>query len=101
MYKVTATFEGSVAYYGSQAGTSFYVTEATVNPAVASGQPIVTPAQTTVPTPAQPTPASPSPSEAPQPPTSSGVPALTYVAIGAAVIVVVAVAAALVLRRRK
>jgi hypothetical protein len=101
MYKVTAEFEGSAAYYGSKAGTSFYVTESTVSPVVTQGPPSAAPSQTAVPTPAQPTPASPSPSEAPQPPTSSGMPTTTYVAIGAAVIVVVAVAAALALRRRK
>ncbi|MCW4019105.1 MAG: PQQ-binding-like beta-propeller repeat protein [Candidatus Bathyarchaeota archaeon] len=104
MYKVTATFEGSAAYYGSQAGTSFYVTEETANPAITQSQPSqpsAAPAQTPVPTLVQPTPESSSPSEAPQPPTSSGVPAMTYVAIGAAVVVVVAVAVALLLRRRK
>ncbi|MCW4018948.1 MAG: hypothetical protein NWF00_09775 [Candidatus Bathyarchaeota archaeon] len=104
MYKVTATFEGSAAYYGSEAGTSFYVTETVANPAVTQSQPEqpnAAPAQTTNPTLEPSTPASPSPSEAPQPATTASTPTLTYVAIGAAVIVIVAVAAALVLRRRK
>jgi hypothetical protein len=94
-YTVTATFEGSNAYYGSEAGTSFVVSEASVAvPAVVAP---------TIPTVSTPTPVqsvSPSPSEAPPPPTSA-MPTTTYIAIGAAVVVIIAVAAVLVLRRRK
>ncbi len=97
-YTVTATFEGSESYYQSQAGTSFVVSEAV------AATPVVTPTPTPTPTTPTPTPVqsvSPSPSEAPQPPTSSGIPATTYIAIGAAVVIIVAAAAFLVLRRRQ
>jgi hypothetical protein len=98
MYTVKASFVGSNSYYGSEAGTAFFVSEASsVSPVVG---PTSIPTQTVPPTspPVQTT--SPSPSQAVQPPTS-GMPATTYLAIGAVVIVIVAAAAALVLRRRK
>ena len=100
-YTITATFEGSESYWPSSSSTAIGVTEAAaaspiVNPTAAPTQ-IVIPTST----PTQPTQStSPSPSPAVQPPTS-GVPATTYIAIGAAVIIIVAVAAALALRRRK
>ncbi|MCW4018842.1 MAG: PQQ-binding-like beta-propeller repeat protein [Candidatus Bathyarchaeota archaeon] len=104
VYKVTATFAGTGSYWGSEAGTSFLVSEP-----VSAAPAEVTPTQpptTTITTPAASTPAqsvspSPLPSEAPQPATTAGTPTLTYVAIGAAVIVIVAAAAALLLKRRK
>jgi hypothetical protein len=98
LYTITATFEGSNSYYGSQAGTSFVVSEA------ATPAPATTPISTATPPAIQtPTPAqivSPSPSEAPQPSTSE-TPSTTYIAIAAAVIVIVTVAAVLLLRKRK
>jgi hypothetical protein len=100
LYTVTATFEGSKAYYGSEAGTSFEVQpKATAAPAV------VTPAPTqpsVTATPAQPTNAptvAPTPSPIVIPPTSAA-PTVTYIAIGAVVIILIAVAAAFILRRR-
>ncbi len=98
LYSVTATFEGSNAYYSSKAGTSFVVSTAT------SVLPVVTPTptstQTAAPTsvPTQ-TPTSPSPSLAPQP--TGGVPATTYIIIASAVVIMAVVAAALILRRRR
>jgi outer membrane protein assembly factor BamB len=76
LYTVTASFEGSNSYYGSEAGTSFVVSE--------------TPAASIV---------LPSPSVAPQP--TSGIPTTTYIVIAAAVVTIAVLAAALVLRRRK
>ncbi|MCW4017804.1 MAG: PQQ-binding-like beta-propeller repeat protein, partial [Candidatus Bathyarchaeota archaeon] len=102
LYTVTATFEGSNAYYSSQAGTSFAVKEPTVAAPVVT--PTQAPTQTEAPStsvPIQSVLPSPLPSEAPQPATSAGTPTWTYIAIGAAVIVIVAVAAVLILRRRK
>jgi outer membrane protein assembly factor BamB len=98
LYTITATFEGSNSYFGSQAGTSLIVSEA------ASPAPVVTPAptQTAAPTPtipAQTVTPSLSPSLAPQP--TSGVPTTTYIAIAAAVIIIALIAAAIVLRKRK
>ncbi|MCW4018852.1 MAG: PQQ-binding-like beta-propeller repeat protein [Candidatus Bathyarchaeota archaeon] len=99
LYTVTATFEGSESYYGSTAGTSFVVSEASAAEPVET--PTQTPAQTAAPTTGTPVQSvSPSPSEAPQPSVSAGTPTLTYIAITVAVIVIVAVAAALVLRRK-
>jgi outer membrane protein assembly factor BamB len=101
LYTVTATFEGSKAYYGSEAGTSFEVQpKATAAPAV------VTPAPTqpsVTATSLQPTNAptvAPTPSPAIIPPTSAA-PNVTYIAIGAVVIIIIAVAAAFILRHRK
>jgi hypothetical protein len=97
LYTVTATFEGSNAYYGSEAGTAFAVSEPTA-PVVVPTQP---PPETTAP-PATTTPpqsVSPSPTQAVEPP--SATPAETYIAIGAIVVIAVIAAAALVLRRRK
>jgi hypothetical protein len=94
LYKVTATFAGSNSYFSSDAETSFVVSAATA----AS---VVTPSPSqTVPTSTITQTISPSPSPAVQPPTS-GMPTMTYIAIGAAVAIIVAVAAALILRRRK
>jgi outer membrane protein assembly factor BamB len=99
LYIVKAAFEGSNSYFGSEAGTSFVVSEPS---AVA---PVVTPTaapptSAAIPTPTPVQPVSPSPSEAPQPPTSA-MPTTTYIAIGAVVVVIIAAAAVLVLRRRK
>lgn len=102
LYIVTATFEGSASYYGSQAETAFAVSEA-----AAAAAPIVQP---TVPTetspatsasPTQGASALPSPTAITQPPPSA-MPTTTYIAIGATVIIVIAAAAAaLALRKRK
>jgi len=92
LYTVTATFEGTNGYYGSEAGTYFIVSAAASPVAVVSTSPV--PSQTVAPSSA-PTSAqtstvtSPSPSVAPQP--TSGIPTTTYIAI----------AAGLVLRKRK
>ena len=98
LYKVTAQFEGSESYYGSDAETGFVVSEA-ASP-VPVGTPTPTPIQTITPTQTPAQTASPSPSQAAQPP-GSETPTTTYIAIGAAVIIIVAVAAAFALRRRK
>ncbi|MCW4018850.1 MAG: hypothetical protein NWF00_09280 [Candidatus Bathyarchaeota archaeon] len=82
LYAVTATFEGSNSYYGSEAGTAFAVSE--VSPAASVPSASITP----------------SPSQAPAP--TSGTPTTVYVAIGAASVIIIAiVAAAILLRRRK
>jgi hypothetical protein len=106
VYKLTATFEGSKSYYGSQSETAFLVGDAP------SAAPIIVPTSTPpteTPTPPSPTPTpvqstspsiSPSMTQAPQPP-ASGMPTETYVIIGAVVIATVVAAAALVLRKRK
>ncbi len=99
LYKVSATFEGSESYYGSDAGTAFVVSENAAAPIVEptpSVSPTLPPVQPTQ-TPAQP--ASPSPSQAAPPGVSEATP--TYIAIAATVVVVVAVAAVLALRRRR
>ena len=103
LYLVTAKFEGSGAYYGSEAGTAFVVSTAV------SAKPAATeiPGQTSSPLPSgsiQPTATpvqsvSPSLTQAPLP--TSEMPTSTYIAIGVTVVVIVAAAAALVLRRRK
>ncbi|MCW4005550.1 MAG: PQQ-binding-like beta-propeller repeat protein [Candidatus Bathyarchaeota archaeon] len=95
LYTVTATFEGSDAYYGSKAGTAFVVSETAASPSI-SPQPSTDVSQPPTATPTQLT--SPSPSEAPQPPTS-GMPTETYIAIVAAVVVLI-VAATIILRRK-
>ncbi|MCW4018847.1 MAG: PQQ-binding-like beta-propeller repeat protein [Candidatus Bathyarchaeota archaeon] len=81
LYTVTAQFEGTKSYYGSEAGTSFVVSEVAAAPVVAPTQPL--------------------PSEAPPPSTTISVSTITYLAIGAAVVVIVVAAAVLVLRKRK
>ncbi|MCW4006899.1 MAG: PQQ-binding-like beta-propeller repeat protein [Candidatus Bathyarchaeota archaeon] len=96
LYTVTATFEGTNSYYGSEAGTYFFVTEANAaNPSVTATP---TPTTTDQPTPPAQT-ASPAPSTAP-PPTSE-TPTTTYIAIAVAAIIIVIAAAALVLRKRQ
>jgi hypothetical protein len=103
-YTVYASFEGSDAYYGSQAETAMLVTPAAVSPIVTPTLTPPTPTTTpTTPTPAQTsTPTSPvtSPTPAVQPPTS-GMPIATYIAIAVAVVIIVVAAAAIVLRRRR
>jgi hypothetical protein len=98
LYTVTATFEGSNAYYRSQAGTSFVVSTSSASPIVTAA-PTQSAAPTSNPTTPTQTPTSPSPSAAQQP--TSGMPAATYIAITAAVVIIAVVAAAVVLRRRK
>jgi hypothetical protein len=116
VYTVTATFEGTNGYFGSQAGTAFLVSAASPAGVIVSPSPVVTsspsqsssssqtsspvPSQTVAPTsaPTQ-TSVSPLPSVAPQP--ASGIPATTYIAIAAAVVIIAVIAAALVFRRRK
>jgi hypothetical protein len=102
VYSVTASFDGSKSYYGSQAGTAFLVSEATATPVV---NPTVPPATQTIAPTSAPTNAptatvAPTPSPVIIPPTNAS-PTTTYIGIAVAVIVIVAVAAALVLRRRK
>jgi outer membrane protein assembly factor BamB len=97
-YTITATFEGSGAYYCSEAGTTFIVSEAVAAEPTSTLTSTATALPTPTPTPAQSV--SPSPSEVPEPPTS-GMPTTTYIAIGAAVVIIVAAAAVLLFRRRK
>ncbi len=87
LHTVTATFEGSNSYYGSQAGVSFVASQAVA-------------ASVATPTSGGPTSGalSPSPSQAPQP--TSGMPTTTYIAIGAVVVIVAVIAAAVLLRKR-
>lgn len=74
-YKITATFEGSGAYGGSDATTYLGVSGVSAAPQ------------------------SPTPSAAPAP--TSAMPASTYIAIAVAVVIIIAAAAVLLLRRRK
>jgi hypothetical protein len=99
IYNVKATFEGSNSYYGSEAGTTFMVSEAPA-PNVIPTQPPeeTTPQVTTIATPT--ISISPSPTQAAELPPGAA-PIETYVAIGAVVVIIVAAAAALVLRRKK
>jgi outer membrane protein assembly factor BamB len=105
LYKVTATFEGSASYYGSEAGTAFVVSEAAkqvVNPAVVptSAAP-TTPPQTAAPTATAIVTVAPTPSPVVVPPANAA-PTVTYIAIGLAIIIIIiAAAAAITLRRRK
>jgi len=104
LYTITATFEGSNSYFGSQAGTSLLVSIATT---AVSPVAVATPTSAPTSTPATPTPTIPaptnapsaSPSQAPQP--TSQTPTTTYIAIAVAVVVIAAAAAVLILRRRK
>ncbi len=97
LYTVTATFEGSNSYYGSDAETAFVVSEA---PA-ASPTTIPTAAPTVAPTTA-PTAATPSASPLVVPPPEAAPSTDIYIiAAAAAVIIVVAAVAAVFLRKRK
>jgi outer membrane protein assembly factor BamB len=89
-YHITATFEGSEAYYSSQETT--YIA---VGPSSAIVQPTAAP--TTTPTIAPTTTASPSP----VPEAGSSIGTEVYVAVAAVVVIAVVAAAALVLRKRK
>jgi outer membrane protein assembly factor BamB len=93
-YTITATFEGTDAYYSSSAETAIGITEAApaTSPTIA---PTVVP--TIPPTVAPTTTASPSP----VPNTGSGIATEVYIAIAAAAVIAIVVAAALVLRKRK
>ncbi|XES76016.1 MAG: PQQ-binding-like beta-propeller repeat protein [Candidatus Bathyarchaeia archaeon] len=97
MYIITATFEGTESYWGSEATTYLLVTEAPSASIPPPTQP------TTSPTSAPPTTTPPmpstSPSEAPQP--TSTTPTMTYVAVAAAIVAIAVIAAAVVLKRRK
>ncbi len=107
MYTVTASFDGTESYYGSQAGVSFLYGEAAASPATSPSTPTASPAPTPVltqspaaPTPTPVQPVSPTPTQAVTPPTSP-TPTATYIAIAVVVVIVVAAAAVLILRRRK
>jgi outer membrane protein assembly factor BamB len=103
VYRVSATFDGSKSYFGSEAGTAFVVSEKTSPaPALTSTptQQTAQPTQTTNPTTSPDQTTSVSPSEAVQPPTSA-TPTATYVAVAALIVIIVAAAAALALRKRK
>jgi len=102
LYTITATFEGSNSYYGSQAGTSFIVskTSAAAPAVVVTPVPTQAPTAVVVPTQAPTATIAPTPSPVVIPPTSSA-PTATYIAIGVAIIAIITVAAALILRRRK
>jgi outer membrane protein assembly factor BamB len=98
LYSITASFNGTNAYWPSEAETHFGVEAATSAAPIATSAP--TPTQNVNPTqqPTQTT--SPSPSANVLPPTSAA-PTATYLTIGTAVIVIVIAAAALLIRRRK
>ena len=99
-YHVTATFEGSGSYWGSQ-DTTYFVVSPNASPQPAStSNPTVNPTQTALPTSTVAPTISPSPSEAPQP-TSAGTPTTTYIAIASAVVIIAVMAVLLALRRRK
>ena len=100
LYRVTATFDGSESYYGSDAGTSFVVAEAAAAPVV---NPTLSPSETTAPTPTPVQPVSPSPSASPSqaPPPAGGDLTAVYIAIAAVVVIIAVVAAAFMLRRHK
>ena len=101
VYKVTASFDGSNAYYGSSAEVAFGVSKAkSVAPSVTATPPSTT-APTNAPTqaPTQAPTVAPTLSPVVIPPTNAA-PTATYIAIGLAVVIIVAAAAALVLRRR-
>jgi outer membrane protein assembly factor BamB len=99
MYKVRATFEGSNAYYTSEASTSFVIIETPSAVPAATAAPTQAAASPTAvaPTPAV---AEPTPSPVVIPPTEAA-PTTTYIAIGAAVIIIVAAAAVMILKKRK
>ncbi len=97
LYKVTATFQGSKAYWPSSDSTYFTASTAP-SPAVVTPPPTTAPTITPPPTEA-PT-ASPSPIQ-PSPPTNPGLSTEAYVAIAAVIIIAIVAAIALILRRRK
>jgi outer membrane protein assembly factor BamB len=97
LYTVKAIFEGTESFYRSEAGTAFYVIDASTVPVVS---PIAT-AEPTLPSPTQPPTTQPSsPTPAVEPPTNASTTEI-YVTIGAAVVIIVVVSMALILRRRK
>ncbi len=98
-YHVTATFESTNSYWGSQ-DTTYFVVSPSASPQPTSINPTAAPTQTPQSSPTVSSPVSPSPSEAPQP-TSAGTPTMTYIAIAAAFVIIAVVAAAVILRRRK
>ncbi len=92
-YQITAKFDGTKAYYRSEATTYMGVT-------VAQAVPTSTPTQTVAPTSTPSATVSASPTVAPTP--GTGVSTETLLIAGAAVVIIIAViAAALVLRKRK
>jgi len=106
-YHITATFEGSEAYYSSQdttyiavgpaqAGASPQPTASPTSPTTSPATSTTAPASPTAPAVTSPAPASPTP--APEP--GSDITLATYAAIAAAVIIAVIVAVALLLKRR-
>jgi len=106
-YTIVATFEGSEAYYRSQASTVVGVGPAqagaspqpTTSPTSPTTSPATSPtAPTTSPTSPTTSPAPASPTPAPQP--GSDMTLATYAAIAAAAIIAAVVAAALLLKRR-
>lgn len=101
-YTVTASFDGSGAYFSSSGETHVAVTTAPAASAFVPSTPAPTAPTTAAPSatvPATLAPVTPSISPAPQP--TSGIPTTTYLAIAVAVIIIVAAAAALIIRRRK
>ena len=96
-YYVTATFEGSNSYYGSEDSTYLAVGSAAVSPAPTStptSTPTATPTATPTPT------AIASPSPAPQPEAGPSTD-MYIIAAAAAVIIIVVAVAAVFLRKRK
>jgi len=101
IYKVTASFTGSNAYYGSSAEIAFGVSKASSVAPLVTAAPASTTAPTNAPTqaPTQAPTAAPTPSPVVIPPASAA-PTATYIAIGLAVVIIVAAAAAIALRRK-
>jgi outer membrane protein assembly factor BamB len=95
IYRVSAAFEGSGAYYSSHAETGFLVSPAP-SPSISATH--VPTTETPAPTPVTSTPVA-SPSEAVGPGNPSNT--ALYVAVAAVVVILVIVAVAVVLRRRK
>ena len=102
-YVITASFAGSKSYGPSIAQCGVAV-DVAPKAAVVTPAPTVPPATATpvivVPTPTPVVTIAPTPTPVVVPPTS-GIPTMTYIAIGAIVIIILAVAAALILRKRQ
>jgi hypothetical protein len=99
MYTITATFEGTESYWGSEASTYLLVTQAPSAIASPTAAPTSAPTQSPAPTTSPAVPPTASPSQAPQP--TSGESTITYVALAAAVVIIAIAVAAVALKRRQ
>ncbi len=96
LYKITATFTGSNSYYGSQAGTSFYVTAAPSAQPVQAASPPAAPTSSPVGTQSLPT-----TTANPAPVPTSNLTVETDIAVATAIIIIAVVVGAFVLQRRR